>query len=641
MQKQQKDHGAWPSPITTRLIVEGSIGIGGACGYRGKTYWLEARPQEAGRNVLVVDDDGEHRDINPAPYNIRTRVHEYGGDAWLLHDEDCYFVNFADQQVYRQSLAGGEPTPLTDVPGIRFANGCVDVSRNRLVYVVEDHNGGGEPTNKLGAVSLESGEVTILAEGHDFYSSPVVSPDGATLAFMTWDHPDMPWDETTIWKLDLNATESPVKVAGGEINGRKIAAQQPRFSPDGTLYYISDESDWWNLYRTDEKGSILPMDAEFGGPHWVFGMHSYDFLDADRLVCAYATDNISHLVVVNLAEGTSQNIDTGYENIGGISLDGDRLVTVTASATAFPFVLGIDLASTTATVVKSSASLDVDPDYLSVPETISFPTANDETAHAFYYPPTNKDFEGPEGQLPPLVVMIHGGPTTATLAVLNLRTQYWTTRGFGVLDVNYRGSSGYGRTYRDKLLQSWGIVDVEDAVHGSQYLVDEGKVDENKLAIRGGSAGGYTTLAALTFTDHFKAGASHYGIGDLEALAKDTHKFESRYLDSMIGAYPAEIERYKARSPINHVEQLASPCIFFQGLEDEVVPPNQAEMMVAALASKGVPTAYVPFEGEQHGFRRAENIERALQLELFFYSRIFNFEPADKIDPVPITNLDP
>lgn len=641
--------GSWKSPITSDLIIADTVGISSPTWHQDELLWIESRPQEAGRNVLVKQEaDGTERDINPAPFNIRTRVHEYGGGAWLLHDGAVFFSNFGDQHLYRQGLDEVAPTQLTHDDGLRFANGCVDDKRNRIVCVVEDHRGDGEAVNFIGAIDLESGDVTTLSQGHDFYAAPVISPDGAQLAFMSWDHPDMPWDETIIWLATLNDAGMPNElnqVAGGKEGEQKISAQQPRFSPAGDLFFISDKSGWWNLYQMGKDQSICPMEAEFGSPHWGFGLHSYDFLSAAQIVCNYGVGNVSQLALLNTGNGHLHNIDLPYSDLGGISLNDQILTTGAASPVTFPELITVDLETGKHEVFKQSTTLALDKTYYSVPETITFPTTNDQSAHGFYYPPANKDYEGPgqndrEKATPPLVVMMHGGPTGATHSVLSLRTQFWTSRGFAVLDLNYRGSTGYGREYRDKLIRQWGIVDVEDAVNGAEYLVQQGKADVNQLAIRGGSAGGYTTLSALTFTNTFKAGASHFGVGDLEALAKDTHKFESRYLDSMIGAYPDELEIYQARSPIHHVDQMASPCIFFQGLEDKVVPPNQAETMVAALTEKGVPVAYVPFEGEQHGFRIAENIKRCMDLELYFYGRVFGFTPADQIEPITIVNLD-
>ncbi len=638
--KQQKPYGEWDSPITTDLIISQAIGLGSAALYKGDLYWTESRPQEGGRNVVVRRfANGEEKDVLPAGFNVRTRVHEYGGDAWLIHDDRVYFVNFVDQQVHSIPIDGGDTTQLTDAPDLRFANGCVDAIRQRIIYVIEDHSEqASEPSNKLGAVDLGTGEVTVITEGHDFYSSPTISPDGNTLVWLDWDHPNMPWDGTT---LNQATIESDGSLGGVErlAGGPTISIQQPRYNDKGELHYISDESGWWNIYRFDREThtNLMPKDAEFGGPAWGFGSSSYQF-HGNAIICNYGELNISHLAV--LIDGKLTDIDVPYIDIGGLSIDGDTLIFGAAGSTTFGEIVSLDLKTNTTQVIKTSSELDIDPGYVSLGEAIQFETAGGDTAHAFYYPPTNKDFEAPATEAPPLLVILHGGPTGATHRSLSLRTQYWTSRGFALLDVNYRGSTGYGRAYRDKLKNAWGVADVEDSVHGSNYLVAEGKADKARLAIRGGSAGGYTVLAALAFADTFTAGASHYGIADLEALARDTHKFESRYLDSLIGRYPEDIDIYKARSPINHVDKLTGATIFFQGLEDKIVPPNQAEMMVEALSKKGIPVAYVPFEGEQHGFRKAENIKRSMDLELYFYGQVFGFTPADKIEPIKIINHD-
>lgn len=641
-------YGAWQSPITTDLIVAASIGLGTPTFHDDLLYWVESRPQEAGRNVLVGRDrSGQRRDVNPAPFNIRTRVHEYGGDAWLLHGAVAYFVNFSDQQVYKVALqAGAEPVQLTHLEHLRFANGTVDARRDRVIYVVEDHSEQGEAVNFIGAVSLIDGSLTRLADGHDFFSSPNLSNDGNQLAFMSWDHPDMPWDESVIWKADVledGTLGGRVKIAGGRTAGQKISVQQPRFSPDGNLFYISDESGWWNIYSETASQPVLAMNAEFGSPHWGFGLCSYRFEDNDTIVTLYLENNISRLARLDLVSGELTHIPVPRSSLGGLSKNTDNcLAMIVASELSFAEIVLVDGSSgDIKETIAQATVVDVDTHYYSSPQTIVYPTAGNDEAHAFYYPPHNPDYEAPADTSPPLVVMFHGGPTGATSNILSLRTQYWTTRGFAVLDVNYRGSTGYGRGYRDKLLGGWGIVDVEDAVAGAQYLVSQGKANAEQLAIRGGSAGGYTALAAVTFTDVFRAGASYYGISDLEALAKDTHKFEARYCDNLIGRYPQDIAIYKARSPIHHTDQLNAACIFFQGLEDQVVPPNQAEMMVEVLRNKGLPVAYVPFAGEQHGFRQAKNIKRSLELEYFFYASVFGFTPADAIEPIQIENLAP
>ena len=627
-------YGAWQSPITTDVIIEDAVGISSIRRHGEFLYWLESRPQEGGRNVVVQrSSNGEERDFNPSPFNVRSRVHEYGGDAWLLHDDTLYFVNFADQQVYAQSLTDAAPTALTHAPGLRFANGIVDATRHRLIYVVEDHTVSGEADNYLASVDLLTGKLGRLTTGHDFYASPTLSPDGQSLVWLTWDHPNMPWDETTLWRATLDVTlQNEISVAGG--HGQSV--QQPRFAPNGMLHYISDANGWWNIYN--ENGCICQQECEFGLAMWSFGFSTYEFLDNEAIACVFQEKNLGRLGIIKGGDLTV--LDQPFTVIGSLSVHGHEMTYTASSPTAFTQVIVHNLDDHQQHSIKQTRDLKLDRGYLSTPQTIEFPTAKNETAHGFFYPPQNKDFKAPAGALPPLIVFMHGGPTSATHNSLSLQTQFWTSRGFAIFDINYRGSTGYGRTYRDKLLRQWGIADVEDTVFGARFLTDQHWVDGDKLAIRGGSAGGYTPLAALAFQDIFKAGASHYGIGDLETLARDTHKFESRYLDSIIGPYPEDIETYRARSPIHHTAGLDAAVIFFQGLEDQIVPPNQAQAMVAALKDKGLPVAYVPFEGEQHGFRRSENIKRALDLELYFYGRIFGFTPADDIAPITIDNLD-
>ena len=455
----------------------------------------------------------------------------------------------------------------------------------------------------------------------------------------------MPWDGTELMVCDLDddgLPENVERVAGGPDE----SIFQPEWSPDGTLHFVSDRTGWWNLYRRRE-GSVEPLcekEAEFGLPQWAFGMSTYDFVSPGRIVCSYKERGSSHLAFLDTETGVLEPVETPYSSIAYVRADagGEASASVFflgASPTKAACIVGLDPSTGMHEVVRRSGDLEIDSGYLSVPETLEFPTENDRTAHAFYYPPKNQDYAAPEGELPPLLVMSHGGPTSATSTALDPKIQYWTSRGIAVLDVNYGGSTGYGREYRSRLDGAWGVVDVEDCANGAVYLAGRGLVDEGRLLITGGSAGGYTTLCALAFTDTFAAGASHFGVSDVEALARETHKFESRYIERLIGPYPERADLYRERSPIHHTEKLSCPVIFFQGLEDEVVPPAQAETMFAALRDKGLPVAYVPFEGEQHGFRRAENIRRALDGELYFYSRVFGFDLADPVEPVRIENL--
>ncbi|MDT4966782.1 MAG: hypothetical protein QOJ64_1519, partial [Acidobacteriota bacterium] len=509
------------------------------------------------------------------------------------------------------------------------------------IAVREDHTGPGEAVNTLAAIDLKDGsKQRVLASGNDFYSSPRISPDGSRLAWLTWNHPNMPWDGTELWIAEFAEDGSlarSILVAGGVDE----SIFQPEWSLDGVLYFVSDRSGWWNLYRRTEAGTeaVHEKEAEFGMPQWVFGMSAYAFESAERIVCAYIEKGSSRLATLDTKTGVLQPIETSYTDITSLRASRGRAVFRGGSPTVPASIVELDLETGSTKTLRRSNDLGLDPDFFSIPQAIEFPTENGQTAHAFFYPPRSKDHIAPEGELPPLLVKSHGGPTSASTTTLALGIQYWTSRGIGVLDVNYGGSTGYGREYRRRLNDTWGIVDVDDCANGARYLVERGLADASRLMITGGSAGGYTTLCALTFRERFKAGASHYGVSDCEALAKETHKFESRYLDRLIGPYPERADLYRERSPINYVDRLSCPVIFFQGLEDKVVLPNQAEMMVDALRAKGLPVAYVPFEGEQHGFRRAENIKRALDAEIYFYSRVFGFELADQIEPVPIENL--
>jgi dipeptidyl aminopeptidase/acylaminoacyl peptidase len=631
-------YGCWKSPITSELIVAGTIGLGGVIFDGEDIYWLEGRPTEGGRNVLVRQTpDGAIKDVTPPPFNVRTRVHEYGGGSLLIADGTIYFSNFSDQRIYRQR-PDSEPQPLTAESQRRYADYIIDSQQNRLIAVCEDHSPEGEPENTIVSIDLKTGEVQTLVSGRDFYTSPRLCTNGTHLAWISWNHPNMPWDETQLWMAEIKPDGSldEAKCIAG---GTEESIGEPRWSPDGKLYFSSDRDGWWNLYRYNLEGTIEPlykMEAEFAYPHWVFGISTYNFASSSQIICTYTQNGSWYLASLDTETKQLQPIETPYNNIGSLQVKGDRLAFIGGSPTQPTAVVVQDLNSAKTEILKQSSNLTIDIGYLSSPVAIAFPTENGLTAYAWYYPPKNKDYIAPSGELPPLLVKSHGGPTAAASASFSLRIQYWTSRGFGYLDVNYGGSTGYGREYRQRLNHQWGIVDVDDCVNAAKYLVQQGKADKNRLAISGGSAGGYTTLAALTFKDTFKAGASHYGVSDLEALAKDTHKFEARYLDGLIGKYPEEKAIYQARSPIHFTDLLSCPVIFFQGLEDKVVPPNQAEMMVKAIKEKGIPVAYVPFEGEQHGFRRADNIKRALDGEFYFYSRVFGFEPADAIAPVEI-----
>ncbi len=640
--------GSWQSPITADSIVADSIGLGSIVLDGTDIYWLESRPQEAGRNVVVRrSSDGKITDITPPEYNVRNRVHEYGGAAYTVVDRQVYFSNHSDGCLYTQDLTGEHPDrvrQLTFDRHKRYADLIIDPHHQRLICVQEEHDSADlEPLNTIVSISLTNAKDRyVLVGGCDFYAAPRLSPNGGKLAWLSWNHPNLPWDGTNLQLANVvnGFLSAPMLIAGGA----NETIFQPQWFDDDTLYFISNRTGWGNLYRWRNDRSaveaICPLEAEFSLPQWVFGMSTYAFIGKHRIVCTYSQGGIWHLALINTLSKHFTPLNVPYTDIFSVKAIDNLIVCCGATATETNQVVTIDLHTETRTVLKRSNQLDFDPGYLSVPQSIEFPTTNGLTAHAFYYPPTNRNFQAPPGEKPPLLVKSHGGPTSATSNQLSLKTQYWTSRGFAVVDVNYGGSTGYGRDYQHRLDGKWGIVDVDDCTNAAVYLADRGLVDINRLAISGGSAGGYTTLCALTFRDVFKAGASYYGVSDLAALAKDTHKFESRYLDRLVAPYPANPDIYQARSPINFSDRLSCPTIFFQGLEDKVVPPNQAEMMVTALKNKGVPVAYVTFPTEEHGFRQAENIKRALTGEFYFYARIFGFQPAESIEPVEIIGLD-
>jgi dipeptidyl aminopeptidase/acylaminoacyl peptidase len=642
-------YGSWSSPITSEMIVASSIGLGEILLDGADVYWLEARPREGGRSVVVRRAaDGTITDVTPPlsqggadSFNVRSRVHEYGGGAYLVDAGAVYFANDADQRLYRQR-AGTAPVAITPDPvqprGLRYADGVVDAARSRMIWVREDHTAGTpRPVNAIVEIPLDAPWTQrVLHAGRDFYAAPRLAPDGSRLAWLAWDHPSMPWIGCELWVGEFSADGSITgarRVAGGGDE----SIFQPEWSPDGVLYFISDRAQnglrgrWWNLFRAQGAGlePVWPLAAEFGRPQWGFRMSTYAFDGLRRLVCSCVEDGVHRLGVVDLASLAAEPVALPYQDISSVRAAAGRVYFRGGSPTTPPAIVAVDLGERRSTTLRLSTTQDLEAyrGFISAPEPVAFDTDNGLKAYGLFYPPRNPDFSAPAGDLPPLVVHCHGGPTAAASATLSWSTQYWTSRGFAVLDVNYGGSTGYGREFRLRLQGNWGVVDVADCVNGARHLAERGAVDPERWAISGGSAGGFTTLAALTFRKEFKTGASYYGVGDLEALAKDTHKFESRYLDGLIGPYPERRDLYIARSPIHSARLLSVPVAFFQGAEDRVVPPQQAEAMVAALRRRGIPCLYLLFDGEQHGFRRADNIKRALDAELYFFAAFLSGQP--------------
>lgn len=625
--------GSWESPITAAEVTRSLLRFADIVRTDGdEVYWVESRPHEGGRSAIVRRSaSGAVDDIGPDDFDARTRVHEYGGSAYAITGDAVVASRFDDQRLYRIDPEG-EPVPITPEPpepgAWRYAD--LDLRGDRAVGVREDHTAAGEPRNELVLIDLAGTvEPRVIASGADFYAAPRMSPDGETLAWLEWDHPDMPWDGTRLCTAPLRSDGlgEATLVAGGDDE----SIVQPEWSPDGALHWVADRTGWWNLHRDGEP--ILPMEAEFGEPAWNFGMRRYAFLDDGRIVATPSFPDGERLVVIE--DGAPRWIDLPFSTLGvSMATSGGGVVLYAGGPTTPTAVVRVDLGTGDWEALRS-ADVPIDPDLLSVPELVTFDTP-DGPAHANLYPPRNPRFTGPDGAAPPLIVQIHGGPTSQARRTLRPDYLYWTSRGFAIVDVDYGGSSGYGREYRNRLRGQWGVTDVRDCALAAAHVAAIGRADPDRLIITGGSAGGYTTLLALATRDEFSAGASYFGISDLIPLAEHTHKFESRYLDRLVGPLPEARDVYEERSPLSHLDTFDSPVLILQGLEDRVVTPDQAEMMRDALVERGIPVACIMFEGEGHGFRDAANQITALESELSFYGQVLGFEPADDIEPVEI-----
>ena len=641
-------YGTWPSPITAdhvaaaeTLMQQLRLGPDGLS-------WAQVRPHEGGRYALLYRGwDGATSEAVPPASNVRTRVHEYGGGSYWWCGRQIVFANFKDQRLYR-AAPGEAPVPITPAPdrpaALRYADGTSTPDGRWTICVRERHEPGGEIHNELVALPVDGSRPPhVIASGRDFYAAPRISPDGRRLAWLCWDHPQMPWDGCELWVAGLEAgglPEAAQRVAGGPHE----SIFQPDWSPLGVLHFVSDRSGWWNLYRL-RQGSVEALPAIEGDcayPHWAFALSRYAFLADEQLAVVYSAGGFDQLALVDPRRGSVTPIDLEYTSFYVPHLVGDthdHVWFIAGSPQRTPEIVQLHIPTRTLDVLHAGDDPGLAPGFFSAPEAIAYPSLDGATAHALFYPACHPAFRGPAGEPPPLIVIGHGGPTSQARPYLDLKIQFWTSRGFAVADLNYGGSTGFGRAYRERLRGQWGVVDVADAAHAVRHLAAQGRVDGRRAAVRGGSAGGYLALCALTFTDAFAAGASYYGVADLEALTRGMHKFEARYLDSLVGPYPEQAARYRARSPIHHTDRLSCPVILFQGLEDAVVPPAQAETMVAALERKGLPYAYLTFEGEQHGFRKAETNRRCLEAELVFYGRVFGFEPAGPLEPLEIRNL--
>ncbi|MCH8229374.1 MAG: S9 family peptidase [Chloroflexi bacterium] len=643
--KTSSPYGSWKSPITARLIAAGGLKLAEVRVDGPDVYWLEGRPEEAGRYVIVRrSPDGSTVDINPERFNARNAVHEYGGGAYAVRDGVVYFANWDDQRIYRAS-GGDGPVAITGEPAIERGDRYSDLTLSNdsrwILCVRERHQEGAEAVNELVAVPADgSGDVQVLATGHDFYSSPRQNDAGDRVCWLSWDHPNMPWDGCELWVANFDSAAGTVSNEQLATGGANVSIVQPEWAPDGTLVFISDESGWWNLtkWAGGKVEPVLAEEVDHGGPAWAFGFRTYAFTQDGAVVLKDSQGGRGRFRMIGLDGTVIAETPVSHTSMSDVTVIGEDVVYVGASPASAAEVVRVNPGDGSVATLKSSSDVELDPAYLSTPEAITFPTTEDGEAHAFYYAPTNPEFETDASDKPPLLVISHGGPTGATSAALSLSVQFWTSRGFAVVDVNYRGSTGHGRAFRDALKGKWGVYDTDDCIAAADYLVNKGLADGERLAIKGGSAGGYTTINALTFHDRFAVGATYYGIADLSVFVSDTHKYESRYLDSLIGPYPEAKQLYHDRSAINFTDRLSAPMIIFQGLEDKIVPPSQAEIMALALREKGIPFALLMFEGEQHGFRQSKNIIRSLEAELYFYGRVLGFTPADEIEPVEIEN---
>ena len=647
--KTKSPFGSWASDITTDMISGSIIGLGQLSLDNSNIYWTEMRPSENGRTLLMgLDNNGKIEELLPKQFNIRNRVHEYGGGSFTLNNGTVFFIDSKNHGIFKmrldENINDRIPELIVEKDKIFFADFIYDNVNDCLFSIAEDQSGEGEAKNMLVSIAMD-GEINIIASGADFYASPKLSPDKKHIMWIEWNHPNMPWDGTLLYQADIldggASVNNKILIAGGD----NISIFQPEYSPNGDIFYVSDESGFWNIYKlshdeiNNNKTRHYKFKFEFGLPHWVFAMRCYDFIDQYNIIATYADAGDWRLAVLNLKTGKLMDIDLPWCSFDSLYCHDNIAYFIGGKKDMPSQVVALNLLDHSYKILQNSNSKQIDIDNISIAEKIKFPTEGELFAYGYLYKPKNAKYTGIDGELPPLIVKSHGGPTGQAGCSFSAKIQYWTSRGFAVFDINYGGSTGFGRKYRKRLIGNWGITDVDDCVNGAKYLVNNDIVDGDRLIITGGSAGGYTTLSALAFRDVFKAGCSSYGIGDLISLAEDTHKFESRYLDKLIGKWPDDADIYRQRSPINKPDDLNCPIIFLQGEDDKVVPPNQAEMMVDILRDKKIPVAYLLFEGEGHGFRKAKNISHALEAELSFYAQIFDFSPAGNVKKIHIDNL--
>lgn len=636
-----KPYGAWHSAVSAEALADAQIGFADLQSVAGRLYWTQNVPAAGGAIQVFSLQTAVALPVVPETANVRTRVHEYGGAPYLAVGSTLFYCQFSDQRLYRLD-PGGQPEPLTP-PGYRYADfipqGTDGSTAEALICVREDHRDPRLVRNEIVRIALPAGGPGEVLYGEsDFVAFPRLSPNGTQLAFIAWNHPNMPWDGTELKVAAL--TDEGLGAIRDIAGGPSESVLDPQWDADGTLYFVSDHSGFWNLYSWRlEVRTIWPRDAEFARPLWQLGQSNYALMGDGRAIVRICEAGFDRLAIVDLSSGSGRLLDLPYVEYSQlIRLDGQRAAMIAKSALAAQSIVSVNANDGSTAVIHSTARALLAPNAVSTAIPIEFPSANGRTAHAFFYAPTNPEFRAPVAELPPLLTFVHGGPTTQASPAFSSAVQFWTSRGFAVVDVNYGGSSGYGRAYREALNGNWGLVDAEDVIAAAEYLVRSGRADPKRTAIRGGSAGGFTVLLTLSTSDVFRAGADYFGISDMTALAKDTHKFESRYLDSLIGPLPQAQAIYDRRSPLNHLEGFRAPLIVFQGADDPVVPPSQSERIVDALRARKAPVAYILYPGEGHGFRKPANIIRSVQAELSFYGQVFGFAPADDLPQLQIEN---
>lgn len=642
-QKQPAPCGSWPSPITARLCAQARTLLSHPLIADGVAYWVESRPREGGRSVLVRQRGTEPEEVTPPGFSVRSRVHEYGGGAYTVHRNTAYFSNFSDHRLYRQE-PGEQPRPITPEPpapgALRYADPVVTPDGQQLICVRERHRPNGEVINDVVILPSDGSDSphTVLS-GRDFFASPRLDPEGRTLAWLAWDHPLLPWVGSELWVGELGA-DGQVHRARCVAGGAAESVTDPQWSPSGVLHFVSDRTGWWNLYglHDHQVRPLCPMAADFAYPQWLFGFTRYAFLSRGRIACVYSEDGFDHLAILRRSKRLDP-VELGLTSFfpPHVVSDGEEcLLFVAGGPSMGRSILRWELGALCPEVLRNGLPPGLDPSWFSTPLSIPFPTGDGGQAHMLFYRPHHPHLRPARDEKPPLIVIAHGGPTAAAASHVDLETQFFTSRGLAVALVNYGGSAGFGRAYRDRLKGQWGIVDVEDCIFAACYLAAQGEVDGRRMAVRGGSAGGYTALRALACSNAFSAGISYYGVADLIAFDAETHKFESHYNEWLIGPRPVAEPTYRGRSPVALAGRIQAPILLLQGLDDRIVPPSQAERMVEALRRARVPYAYLTFEGEGHGFRQEETLRRCLEAELYFLGRVFGFQPADAVDDIGI-----